>query len=146
MRTVRHETVHYTAEEMAAKKAAEAAVKTKEQKRILTLISMIGLVCVFACATCLLAPSPKPAPAAAVTLELEGVFAPGTYIVGRDLQPGTYRGQAGSGYCYWARLSNLKGELSSIIANGNATGQFYVQVMEADFAIETDCTLKRMGD
>lgn len=74
---------------------------------------------------------------------------PGTYLVGIDIQPGTYRGQAGTEItdsCYWARLRNVSGELGAIIANDNATGQFYVQVQPRDFALTTKCELERTGD
>lgn len=73
----------------------------------------------------------------------------GTYIVGKDIQPGTYKGQAGndiSASCYWARLANVAGGFDSIIANDNAVGQFYVQVTGSDFALSTACELQRVGD
>lgn len=47
-------------------------------------------------------------------------FGPGTFIVGTDIAPGTYRGRGGS--CYWARLRSFGGTLNSVIANGNGTG------------------------
>lgn len=70
---------------------------------------------------------------------------PGVYLVGRDIQPGRYRGEAGEdilGSCYWARLQNVSGDLNSIIANDNATGQYFVQVAETDFALSTACRLE----
>ncbi len=70
---------------------------------------------------------------------------PGTYIVGRDIQPGTYKGEGGEDVldsCYWARLSNLAGDFNSLIANDNSNGQFYVQVLESDFALSTACDLE----
>jgi hypothetical protein len=73
----------------------------------------------------------------------------GTYLVGIDIQPGTYRGQAGtdiSESCYWERLSNARGGFNGIIANDNAAGQFYVQVGSGDFALHTACTLERVDD
>ena len=74
---------------------------------------------------------------------------PGTYLVGIDIQPGTYRGQAGTEItdsCYWARLRDVSGELEAIIANDNAIGQFYVQVQPSDFALTTKCELEHIGD
>jgi hypothetical protein len=47
-------------------------------------------------------------------------FGNGTYTVGQDIDPGTYRSE-GSSMCYWARLSGFSGELDDIIANGNAS-------------------------
>lgn len=76
-------------------------------------------------------------------------IAPGTYLVGIDIQPGQYRGQAGTEItdsCYWARLNDVRGGLNSIISNDNAIGQYYVQVQQADFALQTECELERTGD
>jgi hypothetical protein len=73
----------------------------------------------------------------------------GMYLVGVDIQPGTYQGQAGTEItdsCYWARLSNAAGNLDGIIANDNATGQYFVQVAASDFALNTGCALQRVGD
>ncbi len=70
---------------------------------------------------------------------------PGMYIVGRDIEPGTYRGEAGTDVrdsCYWARLSGASGEFSDLIANDNARGQYFVTVQESDFALYTRCTLE----
>jgi hypothetical protein len=73
------------------------------------------------------------------------VIKAGTYLVGSDIQPGTYRGQAGSDFsesCYWERLQNVAGGLDAVLANDNATGQFYVQVLPGDFALKTACQLE----
>jgi hypothetical protein len=81
--------------------------------------------------------------------EFPQAIAPGIYLVGIDIRPGTYKGQAGTEImdsCYWARLNNVRGELDSLIANDNATGQYYVQVQQGDFALETACELQRVGD
>ena len=74
---------------------------------------------------------------------------PGMYIVGRDIKPGTYKGEAGSdssGLCYWERLQDLSGEFSAILANDNATGPFSVEVLESDFAFTTLCELELSGE
>ena len=47
----------------------------------------------------------------------EAGFGNGTHLVGTDLEPGTYRAEAGLDGCYWERLSGLGGELEDIIAN-----------------------------
>ena len=39
----------------------------------------------------------------------------GTFVVGTDVEPGTYR-SASTGKCYWARLSNFNGD-DDIISN-----------------------------
>jgi hypothetical protein len=48
-------------------------------------------------------------------------FKDGTYQVGVDIAPGTWRADATS-TCYWARLRNFGGGLDGIIANGNDPG------------------------
>ena len=66
----------------------------------------------------------------------------GTYLVGRDIVPGTYRGRAGSGIfnsCYWARLRDLTGGSDSIINNDNAEGQFFVAVEARQSAYNRLC-------
>lgn len=72
--------------------------------------------------------------------------APGMYLVNFDIRPGTYQGQASSHMCYWERLRDVKGELSSILANELTDGQFYVAVQASDFALKTTCPLLRVGD
>ena len=73
------------------------------------------------------------------------VLEPGTYIVGRDIVQGTYRGKAGTGTldsCYWARLSGASGDFDDLLANENAKGSFYITVAESDFALTTGCDLE----
>jgi hypothetical protein len=73
------------------------------------------------------------------------ILSPGMYLIGRDIQPGRYRGEAGADFlesCYWERLSDVSGDFTAIIANDNATGQYFAQVAETDFALSTDCTLE----
>ena len=70
---------------------------------------------------------------------------PGMYIVGRDIDAGTYRGEAGEDIldsCYWARLSGVTGTIDDILANNNVNGPFYVEVETSDFALATDCELQ----
>jgi hypothetical protein len=59
----------------------------------------------------------------------------GTFVVGEDIQPGTYKAEAQDG-CYWARLSGLGGDLGDIIANGNASGPVTIEVSPGDRALE----------
>jgi hypothetical protein len=58
-------------------------------------------------------------------------FGPGTYIVGLDIAPGTYRSSGTSG-CYWERLKGFTGTLNAIIANDNARGQAIVTIARSD--------------
>jgi len=69
----------------------------------------------------------------------------GTFLVGADVQPGTYRG-GGSG-CYWARLSGTSGGFNDIITNGNVEGPTVVTIAASDKAFETSgCgTWKKIG-
>jgi len=55
----------------------------------------------------------------------------GTFIVGRDIQPGRYLA-VNLSLCYWARLTDASGSLESIIANDNATGQALVDIAPTD--------------
>ena len=71
-------------------------------------------------------------------------IAPGTYRVGEDIQPGMYRGKAGTGFlnsCYWERLKGASGEFSDILANDNAEGQFYIEVLSTDAYLKVDCEI-----
>lgn len=77
------------------------------------------------------------------TGELPSIIEAGMYLVGRDILPGTYRGE---GTCYWERLKNVSGSFAAIIANGNSDGQFYVQINQGDFAFSTSCGVERTGD
>jgi hypothetical protein len=61
----------------------------------------------------------------------------GTFVVGEDIQPGTYRAAAQPG-CYWARLNSL--DTSDIADNDNADGPVVVQILPSDKAFQTtDC-------
>lgn len=82
----------------------------------------------------------------APTGDLPTIIQAGTYLVGRDIRPGMYKGQAEGTSCYWARLNSVAGDLNSIITNNIAEGQFYVQVDVSDFALTTACALERVGD
>jgi hypothetical protein len=65
----------------------------------------------------------------------------GTFLVGKDIQAGTYRSEGKNAYgCYWARLNDTTGEGSAIIANGTAQGPAIVKVAAGDKAFQTtDC-------
>lgn len=64
----------------------------------------------------------------------------GTFLIGEDIQPGTYRTEGDSGFCYWARLSGLSGEFEDIITNDFSEGPSFVTLSETDVAFETsDC-------
>jgi hypothetical protein len=71
----------------------------------------------------------------------DGIPGDGTYLVGSDIKPGTYRSEGKNKYgCYWARLSDTTGEGDAIIANGNAEGPAIVKIAAGDRAFQTtDC-------
>ncbi len=58
-------------------------------------------------------------------------FGDGKFIIGTDIDPGTYRSEVGSG-CYYARLSGFGGTTDEIIANANASGPALVTIAPTD--------------
>lgn len=78
-------------------------------------------------------PSPSPAPAAAAKLAMDH---DGTYLVGKDIAPGTYSsaGPVGNGTCYWKRLGNPDGNL---IDNALSKKPQVVQIEATDKAFKT---------
>jgi hypothetical protein len=95
------------------------------------------------CDVARLDPLPEPADEFPVEIDI------GMYLVGIDIEPGLYQGLGGDDIldsCYWQRMGDVLGALSSIIANDNSTGQFYIQVSASDFALQTGCPLIRVGD
>jgi hypothetical protein len=83
-------------------------------------------------ATAAAKPAPKPVPAAAAASMPDD----GTYLVGPDIAPGTYRAPGGDA-CYWARLKDTDGDLSSVLANGLGGGRKVVTIARTDKAFET---------
>ena len=64
----------------------------------------------------------------------------GTFIVGTDVEPGTYRGSS-TGRCYWARLRNFTGR-GDILANDyvSAPGAVIVTIDASDAGFKSsDC-------
>jgi hypothetical protein len=68
--------------------------------------------------------------------EIKTSFDDGTYLVGKDIEPGTYKSEGGS-MGYWARLSGFTGELDHIVANGNPEGSTIVEIKESDKGFQT---------
>ncbi len=77
---------------------------------------------------------PAPAPATSI--------GPGTHVVGVHIAPGTYSTHAAAG-CYWERLSNFDGTISSVLANDYvSTGGpqlVTVSASDAGFTSDADC-------
>jgi hypothetical protein len=58
-------------------------------------------------------------------------FEDGAYIVGTDIEPGTYK-NTGDQDCYWQRLRDFSGSFDGIIANGNPKGAAIVTIKASD--------------
>ena len=78
-------------------------------------------------------PTPTPTPAPTVPH-----FGDGTFQVGKDIQPGTYRTRAGSSGCYYARLKGFGGTLDDIIANNDTDAPALVTIAASDKGFESD--------
>jgi hypothetical protein len=78
-----------------------------------------------------MAAPPTPTPSLVPT-PVHATFDGGTKIVGKDIQPGTYRTRKASSECYWERLSGFSGTLGDIIENDNASGPAVVTVAATD--------------
>jgi hypothetical protein len=80
-----------------------------------------------------------PGPARTVTAAPPGpkvaIEEDGTWLVGTDIKPGTYRSSS-DGDCYWARLKNTSGDFEAILTNGNGGNQV-VTVKKTDKAFES---------
>lgn len=77
----------------------------------------------------------EPGPAT-TTSKPPSTFGEGTHRVPQDVKPGTYKTTGGDG-CYWARLRNLSGSFSAILANGNPQGPATVTISKGDKGFET---------
>jgi len=67
-------------------------------------------------------------------------FEDGAYIVGTDIEPGTYRSSGGSG-CYFSRLSGFTHDLGTILANNVTDEPAIVEIAPTDAGFES----KRCG-
>ena len=66
----------------------------------------------------------------------------GAYIVGFDIAPGLYRGEVPEDAfgCTWKRLSSFRGDFDSIIESDLVTaGQYYLEVVDSDYAVTFTC-------
>ncbi len=67
-------------------------------------------------------------------------FSDGTFQVGTDIKPGTYRTREGSSGCYYERLSGFSGEFDDILANGNANAPAIITIKPTDAGFTSqDC-------
>jgi len=83
------------------------------------------------------APVSTPTTQPPLTGPMTTIESDGTFLVGKEIVPGTYRTSGGSGGrsdCYWERLSGLGGSNADIIANDGAEGQQLVEILPTDLA------------
>ncbi|MGK5731838.1 hypothetical protein [Streptomyces sp. URMC 124] len=66
-----------------------------------------------------------------------GIRGSGTYQVGADIKPGTYRSVGNKLGCYWERAKDSSGEADAILANDNVVGASYVTVKAEDKVFKT---------
>jgi hypothetical protein len=65
-------------------------------------------------------------------------FGAGTYQVGANIQPGTYRTRVGSPNCYWERLRNFSGGMNGILANGGTSAPGIVTIEPTDVGFHSE--------
>jgi hypothetical protein len=63
-------------------------------------------------------------------------FGAGAYIVGTDIEPGTYRNSGGRN-CYWERLRGFNGGMNAIIANGGSNNPSIVTIAPTDAGFQS---------
>jgi len=64
-------------------------------------------------------------------------FGDGIHLVGKDIEPGTYRAKNPSSNCYYARLSGLTGSFHEILANANTDSPAVVTILASDKAFQS---------
>jgi hypothetical protein len=75
----------------------------------------------------------------AITASPTAPFGDGTYIVGVDISPGTWRA-GGGGSCYWERRRGFGGSITDIIANNFGGGSQVVTIGPSDKGFQSkDC-------
>lgn len=74
-----------------------------------------------------------------VNIEENTIPGNGVFLVGEQVQPGTYQteGPGSSSFCYWARLSDVTGTFGDLIANDNVSGPTVVRILPTDVAFES---------
>ncbi|WP_406346927.1 hypothetical protein [Streptomyces sp. NBC_00648] len=66
----------------------------------------------------------------------------GVFLIGRDIEPGTYRSEGPQGdpitYCNWARLSGTSGEIKDVISSDSSKGAETVTIAATDKAFRSN--------
>ena len=65
-------------------------------------------------------------------------FGDGTWVVGSDIQAGTYRSSKTGSGCYWQRLSGFSGEFGDIIVNELTDAISVVEISSTDAGFSTE--------
>jgi hypothetical protein len=78
------------------------------------------------------AQSTVPSPSSAAPKPQYATFGDGTWTVGKDIQPGTYRTRQGQSGCYWARLRDFSGGGNDTLANDNTDYPVVVTILATD--------------
>ena len=73
---------------------------------------------------------------AAVTAGSTAPFGDGTYLVGVDVAPGTWRAPGGE-FCTWQRLAGFSGDFGELIAIDIVTGPAIVSIAATDIGFST---------
>jgi len=83
-----------------------------------------------------------------ITASQTAPFDDGTWIVGVDIAPGTWRNDDSSESCYWERVSDFSGEFDALIANefSSAIQTVTISATDAGFKSERCGTWTRIGD
>ena len=83
------------------------------------------------------APTPiPPAVSPAPVSPTPRALADGTFVVGTEIAPGTYRAPGGQN-CYWARLKGFGGSVSDVITNGAGASSVLVAIATTDAGFES---------
>ena len=101
----------------ASQQAAVTVTRTAPAVTVTVVVAMTGAV------STVTASAP---PTGAAT-----AFRDGQYLVGRDIQPGTYRAAAGGDVCYWERQD----ESGDLIDNGFGT---VATIRSSDFSFQSN--------
>jgi hypothetical protein len=82
--------------------------------------------------------NPTSAPPAGAAAQGQGI-GEGTYEVGKEIPPGTYKATDDGGFCYWARLKST--DEMDIISNHAGAGPTIVTIKSTDKYFKTNgCT------
>lgn len=105
--------------------------------KIRNLYSSTALSSILLLIACSVSPIPVPTNQQSSASTQPGQFADGIWVVGSDMQPGTYRNGEAHEICYWARLRGFGGELGDIISNHSASSVQTVTIQPSDTGFES---------